>query len=359
MVSLTCVLIFTNIAGPVSSWKIGLGEENPSKVIEHRIHRSFLNIVVLVNLPQLIVSYIYVVYNSLFTCMLLTAEWSRYAHHRKGLRVTHPRGLQRSTYYLQLPYRYAIPLLSISGLLHWLISQSITMVRINIFDFQGIKNRTISACGYSPLALVLSVSLGVLLIIVALLIGLLRRYQPGMPSAATSSTSISVVCHPPEDEVDTAILPVMFGLVEARNGIKRATFSSKVVTPMFPSSTAHATPRLHNRPSGTTTQRMSLRPRCFSKPISLEERVAGDLRIEENESMLSGGRGILRLENCPMESLMSMIGDEWSCEGDGERTGGGADRNEVSRQGLHGEKEKLVRDNDGLAGGAENGEDLQ
>lgn len=42
---------------------------------------------------------------------------------RKGLRVTQPHGYQRSSYFLQLPYRWSLPLIVISGTLHWLLSR--------------------------------------------------------------------------------------------------------------------------------------------------------------------------------------------------------------------------------------------
>jgi hypothetical protein len=60
------------------------------------------------NLPQGILSFLYLTYNGLFTCMLGSYEWSRFARFRKPLRVTAPIESQRSTYYLQLPYTYAI-----------------------------------------------------------------------------------------------------------------------------------------------------------------------------------------------------------------------------------------------------------
>lgn len=57
--------------------------------------------------------------------MLLAHEWSAYFTKHKSLRVLSSRqGQQRSTYFLQLPYRYAILLLFLSTLLHWLTSQS-------------------------------------------------------------------------------------------------------------------------------------------------------------------------------------------------------------------------------------------
>jgi hypothetical protein len=60
------------------------------------------------NLPQGILSFLYLTYNGLFTCMLGSLEWSGHARFRKPLRVTAPVESQRSTYYLQLPYTYAI-----------------------------------------------------------------------------------------------------------------------------------------------------------------------------------------------------------------------------------------------------------
>jgi hypothetical protein len=66
----------------------------------------------LANLPQGILSFLYLTYNGLFTCMLGSYEWSRFGQFRKPLRVTAPVESQRSTYYLQLPYTYAIVCLS-------------------------------------------------------------------------------------------------------------------------------------------------------------------------------------------------------------------------------------------------------
>lgn len=73
--------------------------------------------------------------NSVWTSMTLAAEWNSYSVDRKGLRVsTYLQGHQRSTYFLSLPYRYALPLIVSSGLLHWLISQSLYVVIIRAHD---------------------------------------------------------------------------------------------------------------------------------------------------------------------------------------------------------------------------------
>ncbi|RSL89626.1 hypothetical protein CDV31_015843 [Fusarium ambrosium] len=84
-----------------------------------------LGMTVVANLPQLILSLCYMVYNSLFTRMLAEFEWFNYSVRFRALRVTDPRGQQNSTYRLQLPYRWSVPLLTVSTLLHWVYSNCI------------------------------------------------------------------------------------------------------------------------------------------------------------------------------------------------------------------------------------------
>ena len=74
----------------------------------------FLN-VLMANSPQALLSFLFLTYNGLYTCMLMAKEWNDYAYERKTLRVTNPVREQRSTYRLQLPYKYGIPLIVLSG----------------------------------------------------------------------------------------------------------------------------------------------------------------------------------------------------------------------------------------------------
>jgi hypothetical protein len=90
------------------------------------------------NSPQLVVSLIYLSYNATMTSMLLAHEWSGFSTRRKPLRVsTTLQGHQRSAYFLQLPYRYALPLLATSTLLHWLASESIFVVSVQLYNMHG------------------------------------------------------------------------------------------------------------------------------------------------------------------------------------------------------------------------------
>jgi hypothetical protein len=173
------------------------------------------------NSPQPILSTIYYAYNGIFTCFMLGAEWNGYAAHRKGLRVsTSPRGSQRTSYMLQLPKRMAIPLMILSAVLHWLCSQSIFLVSID-FDHSALtrtfQNGTVLpvwdpsvygeeefvTCGYSPIAIVLTISLGVFMVLAPIIVGFRQFKNRNMPVAGSCSASISACCHLPFDETNS------------------------------------------------------------------------------------------------------------------------------------------------------------
>lgn len=187
--------------------------------------------VLIANLPQLIVSFLLLTYNGLFTGMLLADEWNGYAHERKPLRVTDPNGTQRSTYRLQLPYKYGIPLLIVSAVLHWLVSQSLFLVNVTKYDANGQETTKYSVLplGYSCIAIITVILLGAVMILLGLLNGF-RRYQ-GMPLAGSCSAAISAACHRPEEDVDAATKPVMWGVVSSKNGVGHCCFTSFEVSP--------------------------------------------------------------------------------------------------------------------------------
>ena len=86
---------------------LGFGTVNASSVVSIA-PTGLIATVLFANLPQGILSFLYLMYNGLFSCVLGAHEWSLFAKSRKPLRVTAPIGKQRSTYYLQLPYYYAL-----------------------------------------------------------------------------------------------------------------------------------------------------------------------------------------------------------------------------------------------------------
>lgn len=163
-----------------------------------------VSVTLIANLPQVILSLIYFSYNATFTAMLMGREWMTYASSLKGLRVSRrPVRDQKSTYFLQLPYRFSIPLVTISGALHWLASQSIFLVAVDTYDEYGRPGSPSSAsmtfnwktCGFSPIAMLVVVIVGCVMVVAFVGFGFIP-YQRGMPLAGSSSIAISAACHP-------------------------------------------------------------------------------------------------------------------------------------------------------------------
>ena len=96
---------------------------------------------ILANIPQLLLSMAYMVYNGLFTRICSEFEWAAFSVKYLPLRVTLKKGQQRSTYRLQLPYHWSIPLLVVSIVLHWLFSNCIYLI---IYEGESYPSRNCS-----------------------------------------------------------------------------------------------------------------------------------------------------------------------------------------------------------------------
>lgn len=220
----------------VSLWKQGVGEVNDHEVIGRGfsgpVTEVFLEIVLLANLPQLLFSFLYYLYNGLLTCMLAAEEQSHFGSTRKALRVSFPEGYQRSSWFLSLPYKYGIPLIICSGLLHCFISQALFLVRIVMYDENNVDIADASRAGFSPIGIILSFSLGCILVIALVITGFLRRYpggEPALPLLSTCSAAISAACHAPEDDQDAHLLPVRWGVVSSdEDGIGHCSFTTAI-----------------------------------------------------------------------------------------------------------------------------------
>lgn len=199
-------------------WNLGLGTVTPISVInplQYSGPAGVMLTVLISNSPQLLVSFIYLIYNSLCTSVYTSKEWQSYATRRRALRVTSPEGEQRSTYWLQLPYCYSVPLLAASATLHWLVSQSIFLAQVTALgeDGQELPSQSISTCGYSNIGLVLMIGLGSLLLLAVLSLGL-TKFNSNMPIAGSCSAAISAACHSPENDVDVALKEIQWGAVK-------------------------------------------------------------------------------------------------------------------------------------------------
>ncbi|KAI9695590.1 MAG: hypothetical protein M1820_008515 [Bogoriella megaspora] len=211
-------------------WSFGLGAVNTQTMISWEIPSDGVRGVVantlVANIAQVILSFIYFTYNGLFTCMLLAKEWHDFARERKGLRVSGiPKGRQRSSYFLQLPYRFSLPLMALSGVLHWLVSESIFLVSLNSYLTGSVQSGQIRnvnyfsgstmTCGFSPPAIFIVILVGIFMVVVIIAFGSFR-FQPGIPMASSCSLAIAAACHPgPKNSgVDISASELQWGVIE-------------------------------------------------------------------------------------------------------------------------------------------------
>lgn len=91
-------------------------------------HGGSLANVLRANYWQIVISALYFAMNTLLTCMLLGREWANYATKRKPLPVSYPRGIQRSSYFISMPFQYGTPLIASRTTIHWLVSRPIFLL---------------------------------------------------------------------------------------------------------------------------------------------------------------------------------------------------------------------------------------
>ncbi|CZR67199.1 uncharacterized protein PAC_17098 [Phialocephala subalpina] len=169
-----------------------------------------IGMVAVANLPQVIVSCLYFAYNTVYTSMVSADEWSRFTLHRKALRTTDPKGEQRSTYWLSLPWTYALPLAIASSVLHWLISQSLFVSRTEILDTYGNPEPiSYMEVGYSPLAILISLLFGSGMVIAMIANG--TRKLKGGVLVGNNSLAISAACHRSTGDTGAELRKVRWG----------------------------------------------------------------------------------------------------------------------------------------------------
>ncbi|CAI6338008.1 unnamed protein product [Periconia digitata] len=220
----------------VSIARIGFGALDPRQFIGLGFNDVLRNTLV-VNSGQVIVSFIYFSYNGLFTCMLLGYEWASYSSERKGLRITaKAKGAQRSTYFLSLPYRFGLPLMATSSLLHWLVSQSIFFVSIDRYDVDGKYTKTESTCGYSNIAIIAVIAVSVAMLLFVIGIGFIP-YKEGTIMVGSCSAAVSAACHPMSKNIkgeDLVCRKLQWGVVGQRSdGVGHCTFTDGQVEPLI------------------------------------------------------------------------------------------------------------------------------
>lgn len=186
-------------------------QKNQQVQLPYSFRPNFEQAILIANLPQLFLSISYLAFNGLFTRLHMAKEWSAMATRYKALRVTNPKGQQISTYFLQLPYRYSVPLLAISILLHWVLSGCIYILLtqgsyypIDIGDFfssdgasgpSGPSGPFDSSLviGFSTKSIFAMMILSIFLTFIPLIVGLIRL-PPKTIVVGSHSLAIAIAC---------------------------------------------------------------------------------------------------------------------------------------------------------------------
>jgi hypothetical protein len=160
-----------------SLWAQGLGKThayllmNGVLALENALSNKARVIhVMTANSFQILVSLLYLFYNNILTHQIIADELISFLREKKALRVSIPQNsIQRSFYFLSLPWTYALPLTTAFITLHWLISQSVFTVQTTAYgpgrDGQPVPFSNASRLGYSPLGILFTVLLEVALIL--------------------------------------------------------------------------------------------------------------------------------------------------------------------------------------------------
>ena len=173
--------------------------------------------------------------------MLVGEEWSHCATERKPLRVSAPFGIQWSSYFVSMPFKYGGPLIGSMSLLHWLLSQSVFVIMIESYKSNGTLDpspiHTFVTDGFSIIPIITGktdpwtpwnphtdgydanlimnpvCTLGCVMVIVLSVVSLSLKYRQGMPLASTNSAAISAACHAPPEDSESYLFPLKWGVV--------------------------------------------------------------------------------------------------------------------------------------------------
>lgn len=105
--------------------------------------------IVIANMWQVFISVLYLTLNGILSFQLIANEWFQFGHNSKTLRVSHPEGIQRGTFFVSMPLRYGLPTRLVFGVEHWLISQSMFVIRTLISDWDGKPLPGLTTSGHS------------------------------------------------------------------------------------------------------------------------------------------------------------------------------------------------------------------
>ncbi|CAG8333523.1 unnamed protein product [Penicillium salamii] len=205
------------------------------------------------NLVQISISYLYLGLNNILTTMLVMAEWCGYSteskNQPKGLRVSCvlPGTEQRTTYFISLPYKWGIPKMVCTTVIHWMATEIFCVARVNSYSTDPDEPSLTSRFNFiyaSPDAMIYGMTAAGGICFSLLAFSFFMRFPVGIPLAGCCTASIAAACQPPQNNVtpwqqfddNLSYKRLKWGVVQEphdmQNGIGHATFSAGFVKPL-------------------------------------------------------------------------------------------------------------------------------
>ncbi|OCK83187.1 hypothetical protein K432DRAFT_423576 [Lepidopterella palustris CBS 459.81] len=238
-------------------WNLGIGTLTSRSLITDNAGFSPAGLAIWANLPQVFLAILFLAYNNILVSLFLSQDWNAFALKGRTLMVSSPAGIQRGMWMLGSPWGYGIVMLVIHIFLHWLVSQSLFIVETetiyggespialleanipNIWGYTPTKTYGSGSAtlGYSPIAGILALVCGVVLLAGAMVLGFRKFDEGGPPVASTCSEAISAACHlNPHDRNDDLRYKELrwgdVGLYQEAYGSERLLHGSETGTSM-------------------------------------------------------------------------------------------------------------------------------
>ena len=123
-----------------------------------------------------------------------------------------------------------------SGVLHWLLSQTLVLRRLEVREREGniISDKSLCTVGYSPVSLLVFVVMAFIGAVLIVRLSFWLKPSKRMPWGANSSLVLSAACHPPPTDADAQLNGLQWGVVKSRfpgTTVGHCCFTSEDVTP--------------------------------------------------------------------------------------------------------------------------------
>ncbi|KAI1178355.1 hypothetical protein F4777DRAFT_538430 [Nemania sp. FL0916] len=194
-----CVYFLSGLISPGRTFQGSFLASSDNYTIDYIGVETFLGNVLVANSSQVLLSLCYLAFNNLFTYFCVAIEWEVFSKNALPLRVTDPKGQQISTYRLQLPYRYSLPLMVLSASLHWLVANTIYVILTEGgYIESGIRDDNLpdgvtAILGYSAKSLFVLTIIATITVTIPLILSF-RRFSPSIVVVGTNSFLISLAC---------------------------------------------------------------------------------------------------------------------------------------------------------------------